>query len=204
MSQFNLFDSPEFQNILSTDGQVDYLAHFFSCDESDIFFESLKSEIAWRQDKITLYGKTHPIPRLQAWYGEPHTTYSYSSLTLKPLPFTKTLHILRESVEKATGHQFNCVLANLYRDGRDYAAWHSDDEKELGENPVIASLSFGAKRKFRLCHKFNKGLEQIDLNLEHGSLLVMKGRTQHFWKHQLVKTAKPCDERINLTFRLIQ
>lgn len=204
MSQFSLFaENTKHTNLLERDGHATYDARFFAPSESDRLFDILRAELAWRQDEITLYGKTHPIPRLQAWYGKSHTTYRYSSLVLKPLPWTATLLDIKRSVEAACGHPFNCVLANLYRHGRDYAAWHSDDEAELGVEPVIASVSFGATRKFRLEHKRDRGLERVDLELEHGSLLIMKGRTQDCWKHQLVKTAKPCGERINLTFRHI-
>ena len=204
MDQFSLFENSPTKSLLTVGGVAQYTPHFFSAKESESYFKILRQDIAWRADEITLYGKTHPIPRLQAWYGESHTTYRYSSLTLEPLAFTQTLLEIKESVESASHHKFNCVLANLYRTGRDYAAWHSDDEVVLGDNPTIASVSFGATRKFRLKHKTDRGLAPIDLDLEQGSLLVMSGQTQRNYKHQLVKTAREVGERINLTFRFIE
>lgn len=204
MGQFSLFENSSKKIIIEDGGVVEYTPLFFSEAESNDLFLKLKNELDWRQDEITLYGKTHPVPRLQAWYGVAHAKYSYSGIKLDPLPMTETLTQIRHSVEAATGARFNCVLANLYRNGSDYAAFHSDDEKELGRNPTIASLSFGETRKFRLQHKTDKGVEKVDLDLEDGSLLLMKGATQHNYKHMLVKTAKKVGERINLTFRLIE
>ncbi len=203
MDQFSLFENSSKKIIIDDGGVVEYTPLFFSSTESQKYFEELRRELAWRQDEITLYGKTHPLPRLQAWYGVESAKYKYSNISLDPLAMTQTLEEIKRSVEAQTGAQFNCVLANLYRSGADYAAMHSDDEVELGKNPNIASISFGATRKFRLKHKFDKGVETIDIDLEDGSLLSMKGATQHNYKHMLVKTAKPVGERINLTFRFI-
>lgn len=203
MDQFSLFENSSTKVVIDSAGVVEYTPDFFSASESESYFNTLRPELAWRQDEITLYGRTHLIPRLQAWYGEPAAKYSYSNIALDPLPMSAALLSIKHSLEAATGAQFNCVLANLYRTGADYAAFHSDDEKELGINPTIASVSFGATRKFRLKHKFDKGMAPIDLDLEDGSLLLMKGATQHNYKHMLVKTAKPVLERINLTFRYI-
>lgn len=203
MDQFSLFENSSTKRIIDDGGVVEYTPRFFSSTESENFFRTLMTELAWRQDEITLYGKTHLVPRLQAWYGAPTTNYAYSGIALRPLPMTATLETIKKSVQAATGEEFNCVLANLYRTGSDYAAYHSDDERELGRNPTIASVSFGASRKFRLKHKFDKGMATTDIDLEDGSLLLMKGATQHNYKHMLVKTAKPVHERINLTFRYI-
>ena len=140
-----------------------------------------------RQDKITLYGKTHDVPRLQAWYGDEGLSYSYSGIKLNPLTWTPELLDIKFKIENLVGEEFNSVLINKYREGKDYAAWHSDDEKELGQNPTIASLSLGSERMFHLRHKENKGLETLKIALENGSLVIMKGKLQHYWKHQLAK-----------------
>ncbi len=198
--QFGLFGESQSLNIIEEDGEVIYYPNFF--DEN--FFSELRDDINWRQDQITIYGKTHDIPRLQAWYGEENTEYSYSGIKLVSNQFNQTLNTIRERISTQLGYEFNSCLCNLYRDGRDYAAWHSDDEKELGKNPIIASASFGETRKFIFKHKSNKGIAKVELNVEDRSLIIMKGRLQHCWKHQISKTSKKVDERINLTFRTIK
>ncbi|EQC44051.1 alpha-ketoglutarate-dependent dioxygenase AlkB [Bacteriovorax sp. Seq25_V] len=198
--QFGLFGEPESIEVINLDGEVIYYPNFFTDD----FFEELRKEINWRQDKITLYGKTHDIPRLQAWYGDGEKDYSYSGVKLQNNNFNQVLNIIREKISTGVGLEFNSCLCNLYRDGRDYAAWHSDDEKELGVNPIIASASFGETRKFIFKHKTNKGVEKVELNVEDKSLIIMKGKLQHCWKHQISKTAKKVGQRINLTFRTIK
>ena len=148
-------------------------------------------------------GLTIPQPRLIAWHGDPEASYSYSGLTVQPTPWTTLLTSLKAKVEEVVpGFPFNSVLLNLYRNGKDSIAWHSDDEPELGENPTMASVSLGAVRKFSLKHKVTK--EVHDINLASGSLLVMAGRTQTYWMHQVPKTKRPVGERINLTFRCIR
>lgn len=166
------------------------------------WFPRLRDEIPWRQDEITLFGKTHPIPRLQSFHGEEGISYTYSNLRMKAEAFSGALLGLKELVNLFTGQEFNCVLCNYYRSGRDYAAWHQDNEKELGKNPAIASVSFGATRRFDL-RNLETG-KTIKTELPEGSLLLMDGALQHFWKHQLAKTARYRDERINLTFRKIR
>ncbi len=161
----------------------------------------LLKEIKWQQDQLTLYGKSVNIPRLQAWYGEPQYTYTYSGLALSPQPLTPCLSALKAKVEHFTGITFNSLLANLYRDGNDSVSWHSDDEPELGDCPVIASLSFGETRNFQLKHKI-KG-DKLNIDLTAGSLLLMSGTTQHFWSHCVPKTKRVKSPRINLTFRQI-
>ena len=184
-------------------GELIIYHNFFSQSESDRFFADLLNNTSWRQNKIKIFGKEVNLPRLTAWYGEEGKSYTYSGITMNPDPWTQNLLSIKKRIEEKININFNSVLANLYRNGQDYVSWHSDDEKELGKNPTIASVSFGATRRFLLRHKSNKDLETVDLSLGHGSLLIMKGSTQHFWKHQVPKTAKVKTERINLTFRVI-
>ncbi|MDD0853476.1 alpha-ketoglutarate-dependent dioxygenase AlkB [Halobacteriovorax sp. GB3] len=195
----DLFLSEDYKIVLDRDGEVRYYPHFLEDD----YFDLLNSQIEWRQDQITLYGKTHDVPRLQAWYGDEGVEYGYSNIPLSPKPWTKSLLEIKSLVEQKTGHHFNGCLCNLYRTGRDYASWHSDDEPELGRNPVIASVSLGDTRKFVLKHKTNKGIEKVEIELEDKSLLLMLGSLQHHWKHQLNKTQKAVGPRINLTFRKV-
>ncbi len=194
-------------NLTSTeniaDGQVIIYQHFFNKLESDRFFLELLNDINWQQDKIRIFGEEVNLPRLTAWYGDSGKSYTYSGITMNPDLWSLNLLAIKERIEETVQVNFNSVLANLYRNGQDYVSWHSDDEKELGKNPTIASVSFGATRRFLLRHKLNKSLETVDLSLGHGSLLIMKGSIQHYWKHQVPKTAKVKTERINLTFRVI-
>ncbi len=150
-----------------------------------------------------IYGKKFMQPRLIAWYGDMDQSYSYSGINLQPLPWTPTLLEVREKVEEMSAEKFNTVLLNFYRDHRDSMGFHSDDEKELGPTPVIASLSLGATRTFILKHKTRSDFKPMHIELPSGSLLVMKGVTQKFWKHGINKQTKPCGPRVNLTFRRI-
>ena len=186
------------------DGKIIIYQNFFEELESDQFFKELLNSINWQQDKIKMFSKEVNLPRLTAWYGDEGKSYKYSGITMKPDPWTSTLLSIKERVEKVVELNFNSVLANLYRNGKDYVSWHTDDELELGNNPTIASVSFGATRRFQLRHKSNKNLDTIEFSLSNGSLLIMRGTTQHFWKHQVPKTAKLLTERINLTFRAIE
>lgn len=180
------------------------LCHDFLTEESaSHYFSIFKQELQWEQSMIQVYGRRVPIPRLNAWYGDPDAGYQYSGTRLEPRSWTANLLALKQRVEKLTKHRFNSVLANLYRDGKDGVAWHSDDERELGENPVIASVSLGAVRRFMLKHRYDREESGIELMLPHGSLLVMAGETQRYWLHQVPKTAKAVGPRINLTFRTI-
>ena len=183
------------------DADIAYFAHFYNTEEADLIFDELSTEIPWQQDNIKIFGKVHAQPRLTALFGD-GKSYSYSNITMHPKPWNHLLSKIKEQVEAICEVHFNTVLLNRYRGGKDSNGWHSDNEKELGINPAIASLSFGAERVFHLKHH-NGELKQ-SIILEHGSLLLMKGATQHFWKHQIPKTAKPVGARINLTFRLIQ
>jgi alkylated DNA repair dioxygenase AlkB len=183
---------------------ADYFTGVFSGAESTNLFAALMSETNWSQSYITMFGKSIPIPRLTAWYGNPGAGYTYSGIQMKPLPWTPALEVMRKRVEELCGVQFNSVLLNLYRNGNDKVAWHSDDEQELGLAPVIASVSLGAVRRFRLRSKPHaKGNESIAIDVEPGSCLVMAGLTQAKWEHELSRTAKDVAPRINLTFRAI-
>ncbi|MEL6319061.1 MAG: alpha-ketoglutarate-dependent dioxygenase AlkB [Cyanobacteria bacterium J06626_14] len=177
--------------------------NFFLPEESDRLFQHLLDEIPWRQDYITLYGKTVPLPRKTAWHGDDGASYSYSGIDLDPEPWTPALLEVRTRIEDAVEVSFNSVLLNLYRHGRDSMSWHSDDEPELGRNPMIASVSFGEARRFIFRHRQNKALK-TEVQLTHGSFLLMAGETQHFWQHAIPKTTRAIAPRINLTFRVIQ
>lgn len=185
------------------DAEVIYYPHVFSFDKSNELLPLLQKGILWQQDDITLFGKTQAQPRLTALYGNEGKPYSYSGIVMTPYPWNALLTYIREEVEEICGTHFTTVLLNQYRDGKDSNGWHADDEKELGRNPIIASVSFGAERFFHLRHNTDPD-QKLKILLEHGSLLLMKGTTQHFWKHQIPKTAKPVGTRINLTFRSIK
>jgi len=167
----------------------------------DRVLHELIEQTPWRTEVITLWGQQHPQPRLSAWFGDPGARYTYSGLALEPLPWTELLADIRSRVESIAQASFNSVLMNYYRDHRDSMGMHSDDEPELGRNPVIASLSLGEQRTFVLKHRFKKELKPVNVVLESGSLLVMKGATQHNWKHGINKLSRPCGPRVNLTFR---
>jgi alkylated DNA repair dioxygenase AlkB len=175
--------------------------HWLAADEAQSAFATMCDSLPWGVHRIRLFGHEVDSPRLSAWIGDPDAVYRYSGTRFEPHPWTPALRALRDRVAAACGVGFNSVLANRYRDGRDYMGWHSDDERELGQRPVIASLSLGATRRFLL--KRRDGPEALALDLPAGSLLVMRGDTQRHFRHALPKTAKPVGERINLTFRRI-
>lgn len=183
-------------------GEVAYYPSFFTVDEANHYFRFLKETIPWQLDQIKVFGKTYDQPRLTSLYANNGKAYSYSGITMKPHPFSQELKEIKEKVETLADVDFTTCLLNLYRDGKDSNGWHADDEKELGKNPIIASVSFGAARYFHLRNKEDK-TQKHKILLEHGSLLLMKGETQHYWQHQIAKTAKKVGERINLTFRVI-
>lgn len=185
------------------DAEIIYYPHFFDKEQADLIFAKLESEIPWQQDDIRVYGKIHPQPRLTALFGNEGKPYSYSNITMQPHPWNLLLQEIKAKIEIVAATTFTTVLLNQYRDGKDSNGWHADNEKELGVNPVIASVSFGAERAFQLKHNLEKELKKTII-LEHGSLLLMKGTTQHFWKHQIPKTAKTIGSRINGTFRVIK
>lgn len=181
---------------------VVYYPFFFSSEEASKYYKILLSDTSWQQDDIKLFGKRYKQPRLAALYGNNNRSYSYSGIKMLPKPFSKTLKEIKNHIEKVSEVNFTTVLLNLYRDGKDSNGWHSDDEKELGTNPTIASISLGANRMFHFKNRKDKNL-RYKLLLEHGSLLVMKGSTQHYWQHQLPKSTKVMEPRINLTFRVL-
>ncbi len=207
MLLFNENELPELnckQTIYSIeDGDIVLFEHFFSLSDANKLMTQLINETKWRQDTINLYGKTHLVPRLTAWYGDADKPYTYSGIQMKPEAWTSTLKEIKQKAEAEAATNFTSVLLNYYRNGQDSMGWHRDNEKELGENPVIASVSFGQTRPFHLRHKFRKDVQKLIIPLTHGSLLIMKGATQHFWEHQVPKSAKPLEPRINLTFRKI-
>jgi len=185
------------------DSDIRYFAKIYTADKAKRIQNTLLVETPWRAEKITVFGKTYDQPRLTAWYGEEGKSYSYSNIVMDPIPFTPLLSEIKAKIESLTGAAFNSCLLNLYRDGQDSNGWHADDEKELGRNPVIASLSFGQSRMFHLRHKMDKSMKK-KIELTSGSLLLMRGVTQHYWQHQVPKTKRKIDPRINLTFRFIQ
>ncbi|MBC8363544.1 MAG: alpha-ketoglutarate-dependent dioxygenase AlkB [Actinobacteria bacterium] len=170
--------------------------------DADAHLGGLLDETPWAQGEIIVYGERRPIPRLEAWYGDPGSVYTYSGRTMEPLPWTERLAGLRDSCARAAGTPFDSVLVNRYRNGADAVGWHSDDEPELGHRPIIASMSLGATRRFRLRRR-DRRYDPVALDLEHGDLLVMRGQTQGLWEHCLARTARPVGERVNLTFRRI-
>ncbi len=184
------------------DSEISYYPQFLAPEVARELYYRLIHEVAWQQDPITLFGKTYMQPRLTALYGLEGKPYSYSGIIMEPRPFLPGLLGLKQKVEELTGATFTTCLLNLYRNGNDSNGWHADNEQELGRNPIIASVSLGATRVFHLKHRKKKEWKH-KMHLEHGSLLLMGGTTQHHWLHQVPKTKKPCGERINITFRKI-
>ena len=174
------------------------------CDAASVgaWFGELVERTPWEQPSVHLHGRDYPVPRLVAWYGDPEASYRYSGLVHEPLPWTPLLAQIRERVQATVGQRLNGVLLNYYRDGQDSMGWHSDDEPELGRNPLVASLNLGGTRRFDLRRKGRNAIEH-SLELTSGSLLVMAGATQHYWQHQVAKTRRPVAPRLNLTFRLV-
>ena len=188
---------------MSLPPQLQYHENIFDTQSQNTLFDSLKHDIAWKQDHIKLFGKVHPTPRLVAWYGDPHCTYTYSGVVNTPLAWTPSLLTIKDRIEQLLyPAKFNCVLLNYYRDGHDKMGWHSDDEKELGPNPNIASVSFGATRRFDFKDKTDPS-NKFSLELHSGSVLLMQGDMQHHWLHQLPAQKRILTPRINLTFRFI-
>lgn len=200
---FNLEDKPNSPLVLLQDGEIESYETFFDRKESDRLLDLLKETIDWKQESMQMYGKQVAFPRLTAWYGDNDKPYKFSGITLSPNNWTKELLEIKNKIEPIAGVTFNSVLLNRYRDGNDSISWHTDAEPELGTNPIIASVNFGAKRRFMLRHINNHGLK-YEVDLKHGSFLLMKGSLQHFWQHQVPKTKENIGERINLTFRVIK
>ena len=185
------------------DAKISYDEHFLSHNEASTYFDVLRKETDWQQDRIKVFGKEYDQPRLTALYANNKNPYTYSNITMHPTPFSPVLLEIKSKIEKTLNQTFTTCLLNLYRNGQDSNGWHADNEKELGINPVIASVSLGAERLFHMKHRTDKN-QKLKLNLAHGSLLVMSGSTQHHWLHQIPKTKKNVGERINLTFRIIK
>lgn len=191
------------EQIPIVDGDIQFQKSVNLGQSNSSLLHTFISGVPWRQESVQIWGKQHAQPRLIAWYGDPGRCYSYSGISLAPLPWTEMLWDLKQRIERATGATFNSVLLNYYRDGRDSMGFHSDDEAELGRRPTIASISLGETRTFILKHKTNRAIRPIRLLLSSGSLLVMRGSTQEFWKHGIEKEPNVQGARINLTFRHI-
>jgi alkylated DNA repair dioxygenase AlkB len=217
-----LFGTVQGWHIVIPQGEILYFPQFFSPKVADRALNFLLenslghtpeqfddaitwTNIPWRHDTINMYGKQIPLPRLSSWHGDNDRPYTYSGITLQPLPWNTGLDYLRDQLLLLSGRLFNSVLLNLYRDGQDHISWHTDAEPELGKNPVIASVNFGESRRFllRRHEKERQSLEKIEVLLTHGSVLIMQGETQHYWQHSVPKQAKIDKPRINLTFREI-
>ena len=175
----------------------------FTKRASDKYLTDLIDEISWQQDTLWITGREIKVPRLQCWMGDRGSNYGYSGIRLEPKPWTDTILTIKERVESLTNEQFNSVLLNYYRDGQDSVSWHADDEKELGRHPIIASVSFGAHRKFQFRPKAKDDKRRFQMELRHGSVLVMGNTLQNKWLHQLPKISGLKESRINLTFRKI-
>lgn len=201
MTLFELEINPT-KNWLPKDGIVNYYGKLLNQMESDQYLKALLSAIEWRNDEAVIFGKKIITKRKVAWYGDKPFEYTYSNTTKSALPWTKELLELKSLVEQQSGESYNSCLLNLYHNGSEGMAWHSDGEKDLKKNGAIGSLSFGAERKFAFKHK--ESLEKVELFLEHGSLLVMKGSTQSHWLHRLPPSKRISQPRVNLTFRTIE
>ena len=189
------------KNRLPFDGELYLVKGFYQIDDAQQLFADLLDKLAWQEEKIFVYGRWVKVPRLMCWYGDESASYHYSGVNHQPLPWIESLLFARHKIEAHYNCSFNSVMANLYRNGSDSMGCHADDEEELGNNPLIASLSLGEQRLLKFRHQKSK--EILDVILNHGDLLLMAGDIQHHWKHELPKTKKQKAERINLTFRKI-
>lgn len=183
------------------DGQLYLLKGFYQQDQAFQLFTSLLKGLAWQEEQIFLYGRWVKVPRLMCWYGDKNAEYHYSGVNHQPLPWTGELLAIKQKIQDYYPCTFNSVMANLYRNGSDSMGCHADDERELGENPLIASLSLGEQRLLKFRHQKSK--QVLDVILDNGDLLLMAGEIQHHWRHELPKTKKVKAERINLTFRQV-
>jgi alkylated DNA repair dioxygenase AlkB len=199
--QQTLFDNDK--NLLPYGGEAFLFQNFFSEPESEKYFQHLANEIKWKQEPIKIFGKEMMQPRLTAFYGDAEKTYSYSGITMQPHFWTKELLEIKAKIETAAQVKFTSTLLNFYRNEKDSMGWHRDNEKELGDNPVIGSVSFGAARIFQLRDYKRRSITK-SIELTNGSFLLMRGETQHIWEHQLPKTSRQTSARINITFRIIQ
>jgi len=194
-----LFAAQPRSNLLPYDGSVKDYGQILTETDATAYLQYFLQQLAWPHDEVILYGKHIRTSRMIAWYGDEKFEYHYSGMIRKGHIWDNRLWKLKQYIEKLTGQQFNSCLANLYQDGSQGMGWHSDDEKTLGQNPVIASVSLGATRKFCFRHKTQN--DKIEVLLQHGQLLLMRDETQHFWKHALMKSTRVQEPRINLTFR---
>jgi alkylated DNA repair dioxygenase AlkB len=193
--------NPQRQLFRLPDAELHYWPTYLAADQANRLQQQLAEQLNWQRARIRLYGREVAIPRRQVWMGEPHCRYRYSGTDFLPEPWHPLLQQLAQRLSQTLQQPFNCVLLNQYADGQDHMGWHADDEPELGEAPQIASLSLGQSRRFDLKHR---QLEcQLQLQLQHGSLLFMAGACQQYWQHRLPKQAQVKAERINLTFRYI-
>jgi len=202
MEQLNMFGSDAMQTAALPPDLMEYYPGTFDRQESLSLMQEFINTVPWQQRTVTMYGKLIVTPRLTAWYGDAGAAYTFSGTKFDPLPWTDQLQQMRETVEGIAGLTFNSVLLNYYRDGNDSVAWHSDDEYELGIKPVIASVSLGQVRRFDMRRKTDHK-DKYSVDLENGSLLLMKGDMQRNWEHRIAKSPKLLKERINLTFRVI-
>jgi len=188
------------KNLLSRDGEIFFFPELFTEKESARFFASLRDDIEWKLEPVVIFGRKIMQPRLTAWFGS--SDYSYSGITMKPHAWTGTLLQIKRRIEPLAGVIFTSALLNQYRNEKDSVGWHRDNEKELGRNPVIGSVSFGETRTFHLRHCRDKSLKK-SIELTSGSFLLMRGETQHFWEHSIPKMSRPAGPRINITFRIL-
>jgi alkylated DNA repair dioxygenase AlkB len=200
MEQLNLFNAQE--SLTFPENLLEYYPGFVEGNESRLLAQKLIEEVPWRQQSIHMYGKEVIAPRLMAWFGDADHSYSFSGTKFEPYPWTDELADLKRRIEARTGHTFNSVLLNYYRNGNDSVAWHGDNERELGRNPVIASVSLGQERRFEFRYRLDHS-RKYGLTLENGSLLLMKGDLQHTWEHRIPKSKTITRARVNLTFRTI-
>ena len=205
--QANLFDGDETSTHVIKhsigNAQLIEFPHLFETAEANQMLETLIADIPWRQESLRIAGKVRAIPRLQCWMGDKGSDYGYSGVRLTPYPWHNTVKVIHDRVADSSGSTFNSALINFYRNGEDSVAWHADDEAELGDSPVIASVSLGAQRVFELKQKHQLPAKKFKLTLRHGSLLIMSGTMQQHWLHQLPKVKGLQEPRINLTFRNI-
>ncbi len=191
------------QSILPHHGEVRYYRNFFDKEKSDLWFNVLLSEIRWKQEPVKIFGREIMQPRLTAWYGDENRDYTYSGITMNASPWIEPLAEMKHELEKIANTTFTSALLNLYRDGNDAIGWHRDNEKMLGKEPVIASVSLGAERIFQL-REYHSKSNTVSVLLEHGSLLLMSGESQQFWEHRLPRKSKLHAARINITFREVK
>jgi alkylated DNA repair dioxygenase AlkB len=204
LSLFDIYPNSSPEEIIIPDGHLQLYHSIFSDVEASRYYDQLEKEICWQQDSIILFGKSQPLPRLTAWYGDPERSYTYSGIAMEPTPWIPLLQAIKTKAETLAKATFNSVLLNFYRTGADGVSWHADDEPELKKDYPIASVSFGGTRRFLLKHKTDPTVEKVELILTSGSILLMLGTTQEYWLHQVPKTKKFVEPRINLTFRFIQ